>query len=217
MVGSFNLAKYETSNAQYASFLNANQVPADGLWNGKRLVNSESKDLQVEFQDGVWKSKKRKEHFPMVMVSYYGAKAFCEWARGSLPTEAEWIYAAKGGIKSKKFLYSGGNNLGKLAWYKGNCNAQLHAVGQKTPNELGIYDMSGNVWEWCLNEKLTNESDSCIHMGGSWFTDQQPCQILSRYGNTPTHFSNSVGYRVKYQIPALGDYKGVPFSDSYIS
>lgn len=71
-----------------------------------------------------------------------------------LPTLEEWQYAAKGGSKSLSFIYSGSNTPGDVAWYSGNSNETRHEVKQKQPNELGLYDMSGNVWEWVFHESL---------------------------------------------------------------
>ncbi len=69
-----------------------------------------------------------------------------------LPTEAEWEYAARGGNRSKEFLFSGSNTIDEVAWFAGNAGNRSHPVAQKTPNELGLYDMTGNLWEFCLDD-----------------------------------------------------------------
>lgn len=199
-IKSFQILKYEVTNEQYATFLNAEKIGDNGEFNGHKLIDVASADLQLVCKNGVWKSKPGKENYPTVMVSYYGAMEFSRWVGGKLPTETEWTYAAKGGAKSKNFIYSGSNNLDEVGWYKGNCEGHSHEVGQKNPNELGIYDMSGNAWEWCLNDSLKTDKDFWVHMGGSWFPGEQPSQISAHYGNTPTHFSNSVGFRVIFPI-----------------
>jgi len=120
-------------------------------------------------QDGGWGRGKR----PVMGVDWNDAVAYCNWlskrqgltpcysgggktiqcvfsANGyRLPTEAEWEYAARGGQKSKGYLYSGSDNPDDVAWHAGNSDDQTHPVGLKLPNELGLYDMSGNLWEWC--------------------------------------------------------------------
>ena len=106
------------------------------------------------------------DNYPMYYVSWAEAKEFCEkfsamtGKKYDLPTEAQWEFAARGGVKSKGYKYSGSNNLNAVAWYKENSSNRTHAVGTKAPNELGIYDMSGNVWEWCVDGKREYSNDA---------------------------------------------------------
>jgi formylglycine-generating enzyme required for sulfatase activity len=199
-VESFRIMKYEVTNDQFASFLNEEKIGSDGIYKGILMVNVTSADLQLEYRNRTWTSRPGKENYPMVMVNYFGASEFCKWIGGKLPSETEWTYAAKGGCRSKSFIFAGSNSLDEVGWYKGNSDAHSHEKGLMKPNELGIYDMSGNVWEWCLNDTLKNVTDFCVHKGGSWYADEQPGQISSHYGNTPTHFSNSVGFRAIFQV-----------------
>lgn len=95
---------------------------------------------------------------PVNNVSWFNMMLFVERlnkATGktfSLPTEAQWAYAAKGGNKSKNYKYSGSNNISDVAWFADNASKKSHAVGLKKPNELGLYDMTGNLWEFCLDD-----------------------------------------------------------------
>jgi formylglycine-generating enzyme required for sulfatase activity len=199
-IESFEITKYEITNEEYALFLNVEKIGSDGVFNGRQIINVLSEDLQLEYKNGNWECRPGKDKFPMVMVNYFGALEFCKWKGGRLPTETEWTLAAKGGHKSKNFTFAGGNKFEEVGWFKDNSEGHSHKIGQKKPNELGIYDMSGNAWEWCLNDSLKSETDFCVHKGGSWYAEEQPGQISAHYGNVPTHFSNSVGFRVVFPI-----------------
>ena len=125
-----------------------------------------------------------------------------------LPTEAEWEYAARGGTSSKGYKYSGGNTAGNVAWYDENAGGKTHPVGTKSSNELGIYDMSGNVWEWC-SDWFGNYSSSAqtnpqgpsngsyhVFRGGSWDYYARRARVAGRYYDTPAYRSNYLGFRL---------------------
>lgn len=125
-----------------------------------------------------------------------------------LPTEAEWEYAAKGGNKSKGYRYSGKNNVNFAAWYSGNSGNKTNPVGQKEPNELGIYDMSGNVWEWVSdwfgyftdtpkdNPVGPENGDFKIVKGGSWFGYIGGNRVSCRGSDEPVNKRSYIGFRV---------------------
>ncbi len=125
-----------------------------------------------------------------------------------LPTEAEWEYAARGGSKSQGYKYSGSNNVDDVAWYESNSGRTTHDVATKQPNELGIFDMSGNVWEWC-QDWYDNYSSSPssnptgpasgsyrVYRGGCWYLVAGCCRVASRGGSSAGFRDNYLGFRI---------------------
>ncbi len=153
-------------------------------------------------------------------VSWHDAMDFCEKLNKSgkapigyhftLPTETQWEYAARGGKKSKGYKYSGSNTVGEVAWYEGNSGDKTHEAGTKKTNELGLYDMSGNVWEWCLDDwtddsreakaEFTRGKDSSssfrVCRGGSWDSFARFCRAAYRSCCDPSDSISFLGFRV---------------------
>ncbi|MCR9098995.1 MAG: SUMF1/EgtB/PvdO family nonheme iron enzyme [bacterium] len=128
-----------------------------------------------------------------------------------LPTEAEWEYAARGGSRSRGYKYSGSNNLGSVGWwYDDNSGNKTHPVGKKSPNELGLYDMSGNVWEWCSdwydsdyyssssgrNPKGPGRGTYRVIRGGGWINDARSCRASRRISFSPDYRYINLGFRL---------------------
>ncbi|MDR1277489.1 MAG: formylglycine-generating enzyme family protein [Treponema sp.] len=125
-----------------------------------------------------------------------------------LPTEAEWEYAARGGNNSVSYEYSGGNSADSVAWYSGNSGSSTHPAGTKEPNSLGLYDMSGNVWEWCwdwygnytgeaqTNPAGTSPGTTRVLRGGSWSNDAVYVRSAFRFSYTPSSRGSGIGFRL---------------------
>jgi formylglycine-generating enzyme required for sulfatase activity len=111
-----------------------------------------------------------------------------------LPTDAEWEWAARGGKKSKKYTYAGSNDLSAVGWFKDNAEGKTHPVSQKQANELGIHDMSGNVWEWCFDLKL--DSSNRRFRGGAWSHGADSAAVASRGELSPGNRNSDLGFRL---------------------
>ncbi len=210
----FYISKYEVTNAEYAKFLNAKGNQEEG---GSTWLDITNNFCQIEKAGKTFKAKAGKENHPVIMVTWYGAKAYASWAGGRLPTEAEWEYAAGGGNKSKGYKYSGSNKINEVAWYRENSQIiekaisngkGTHPIGKKKPNELGIYDMTGNVWEWCsdwygsygsaaeTNPQGASSGSERVLRGGSWGNDAYDCRVAYRDSYNPSSSYYFIGFRI---------------------
>jgi formylglycine-generating enzyme required for sulfatase activity len=174
-VNSFEIGKYEITNQQFCNFLN-NTNGFFGVYDLVDIYSSLCK-INFDFNSGRWKPYPGMEEYPIDAVQWNGALLFCQRYGGRLPTEAEWEYAAKGGQNSLGFTYSGGNIADEVAWFN---SGSPQKVGTKKPNELGIFDMSGNVSEWCSD----------------WFYNEPGTSSGFKWGS----FENPIG-------PETGTYK----------
>lgn len=178
---SFSISQTEVTVAQYRSYCDSTGVamPKEPSWG--------------------WK-----DNHPMVNVSWRDAMDYADWLSNKLdqnvrlPYEAEWEYAARGGNKSKGYKYSGANNIADVSWHDGNSDNKTNAVAGKNANELGLYDMSGNTFEWCMdkyggdyyanspknNPKGAIEGDRRVIRGGGWNLDATFSTVAFRYGSS---------------------------------
>ncbi len=171
--------------------------------------------------DYAWTSAYGKgQKYPAYYVSWADCDTFIQRLNAKtglhfrLPTEAEWEYAAKGGNKSRQYTYAGSNTISNVAWGMDNSNGATHNVMQKTPNELGLYDMSGNVYEWCsdwysttyysesgntTNPQGAISGNAHVYRGGSRNAHASRCRVTYRTMGTPTIRYNDLGFRVALQ------------------
>ncbi|MCF8364987.1 MAG: SUMF1/EgtB/PvdO family nonheme iron enzyme [Bacteroidales bacterium] len=202
----------------------AHTVKLDGFFMGKYEVTQKQwKKVMGSLPDNIYKSYKCNE-CPIIDVNYNDAMEFIAKLNSKtgmkyrLPTEAEWEYAARGGASASSATattYAGSNNISDVAWYDGNSGSQIHPVGQKKPNELGLYDMSGNVWEWCAdwygadyysnspanNPQGPSSGSDRVSRGGSWGNDAPYCRVANRHFYDPPDFrGNDLGFRLSRDV-----------------
>ena len=185
-------------------------VTLDGYYIGKCEVTQELWEAVMGSNPSYFKGAQN----PVEKVSWNDCQDFIKKLNSltgmtfRLPTEAEWEYAARGGNQSRHYKYSGSGNIGDVAWYNNNSGKKTHAVGTKTANELGIYDMSGNVYEWCsdwygyysagaqTNPQGPSSGFYRVLRGGSWSYDARNCRVSSRNGSDPNDSFINGGLRL---------------------
>lgn len=174
-------------------------------------------ESEPTYDDGWTLEFGRDDNMPAYRVSYNDVLLFVSklsqltGRRFRMPTEAEWEYAARGGVKRKGYRYAGSNTLDAVAWYYDNSGGIVRSVKTKKPNELGLYDMSGNVWEWCSDRYGTYDSGSqvdpkgpaggsCrVYRGGCFLNDEGACRVSYRGYDYPSQCSNIIGFRLVLQ------------------
>ncbi|SHJ55506.1 formylglycine-generating enzyme family protein [Flavobacterium haoranii] len=214
-VKSFELSKFEVTVWEWKQYTKANKLkmpetPSWG-WKDNYPMNNITWEEAISFCN--WLSKKEKLQ---PVYSKRGPNYICNFnANGyRLPTEAEWEYAAKGGKKAKDTKFSGSDNADDVAWHKQISKNTPHTVGTKLPNELGLYDMSGNVWEWCWdwynkdyykieagnNPKGPEMGERRSVRGGSWDSNVNYLRPANRISTPQNKTHEFYGFRVARTI-----------------
>ena len=208
--GTFIMGATAEQKKTYKDEKPAHSVTLSSFYIGKYEVTQALWKAVMGSNPSNWKG----DNLPVEMVSWNDCQTFLRKLNAMtgknfrLPTEAEWEFAARGGNKNRGYQYSGSNVLSDVAWYADNSGSKTHNVGAKAPNELGIYDMSGNVWEWCqdwkksyssspqTNPKGPSSGSSRVYRGGSWILSARGCRVASRDCFTPDYGGIDLGLRL---------------------
>jgi formylglycine-generating enzyme required for sulfatase activity len=224
-LNAFRISKYEITNTQYANFLNAKGIGSNGLYAAgvyptQVLIYASSGtfDWGLHYTSGQWVPVAGFENHPVIKVNWYGATEFATYAGGRLPTEAEWEYACRANtttpFNTGNCLSDAQANYGWSTPYSSCTNTNTtypgttQAVGSYNGNANGLYDMHGNVWEWCSDwygdypaTAQTNPTGATtgtgrVLRGGDWGVPAQYCRSALRNYDTPNHGFPEIGFRI---------------------
>ena len=211
-LSSFKLSKYEITNSQFCAFLNINGNINEG---GGPWLDIESPYCNIVLENKLFKPKLGMGNHPVIEVSWYGSNAFALWLNARLPTEAEWEYAARN--RGKKIRFTTGMSItNDLANMKGAYGRDVwngtSPVGSFPPNEIGLYDMAGNIWEWC-NDRYSGYSEENQHdpigpiignthvvRGGSWSFQKDYSRVTLRIAENGAYWSYDNGFRIAQNL-----------------
>jgi len=203
---SYYIDKFEVTNKQYAEFLNAYGKDTDDK--GQKMIYEDVMGLRKV--NGKWQPVEGYEYHPVIDVTWYGAGEYAKYYGKRLPTEAEWEKACNCGRLNSRYCFGNDEKvLGDYAWYVSNAEGETHFVGDKKPNSLGVYDMHGNVSEWCSdwydagyytkssynNPRGPTTGEGKVCRGGSWSNNSNGCITVARESGNPESSDDRTGFR----------------------
>jgi len=223
-LSAFYMDTYEVTNAQFAAFLNEQGNQNEG---GVTWLDAADEDARIHQSGGSWSADSGYANHPVIEVTWYSAQAYCTWREARLPTEAEWEYAARGGLEGMDYPWGDTLNGSRANFCDSNCSfddlkdsasndgyADTAPVGSYAPNDYGLYDMTGNVWEWVADwyghypsgavtdPTGPSSGDYRVLRGGSWINDALFLRVANRNYFDPDGSSYHIGFRCVAPIDA---------------
>lgn len=221
-ISDYEIGKFEVTNYQYAQFLNEykSDIVKSGEYAGEKMIYERERGLKYIQQS--WQPQAGYEYYPVIGVTWFGANEFCRFYNYRLPTEAEWEYAAREGGKIIRFgngkniadprgiNFNGSKDSKDSISLHGEYKAKTTPVGKFAPNKIELFDMSGNVWEWCQDWYASNyyfhsRTDNPtgpwvghykVIRGGSWYNEAKGIRVTDRSFFAPYKENGDIGFRV---------------------